>query len=1026
MGRSYLRRVITLRKFLTALLLVPITVYAVEKFDAIRLSGGTASTVPYLNATKLLTSSAVTPTELGYLTGVTSAIQTQMDLKAPLASPTFTGTVTTPVTASRALVTGASSQLSASATTATELGYVNGVTSAIQTQLDAKTLKSTLTTKGDIYAASAAATPVRVPVTGNDGYVLTEDAASTGGVKFAAPAGGLSISGTDNHVVRVDGTTGVQSSPVTITDTGAVDGITDLFADGVEIFDNLITVRAATPLLLYGNPTVDVLTELSVSSQSGTTPGIIKFLEGSDNGSNYVLLQPAASLAGNTTLTLPAATDTLVGKATTDTLTNKTFDADGTGNSITNIENADIKAAAAIDASKIGNGTVSTAEFQYLGSVTSDIQAQINSISSGALPTQTGHSGEFLTTNGSAASWAAGGSGVVAMAAVGSVPNDNGASISGTTLTLQPASVTKPGVLSNTTQSILGAKTFATSVSSPIFKSDAASPAATGQIRLGSSDTISFRNVADTTQISLYATGNPAYFTTNAGFYAAGLLTSEVSGTGIVNHIKTTNNQTAANDNGNRIGFFLNRTGTSDTDVAGVVGMITDITAGAYKGALVFQTANNAAPAERMRIDNAGLVKLAAYTTAGVLVNDTSGNVTDVAPGASGNVLTSNGSAWTSAAAPGGTTLTPPGLISNCSIGVTVASNAVTFTLLDGTGSALSASSVCNIAFRNATAATGTYAQVSTTAAVTVVGSNGSQLGCPTAAVQCVLSVYAINNAGTVVLGVLVGGDLDEGSVQSSTALAGSGADDAASTLWSTAAQTSKAVRKLARVTITPATAFAWANSVTEISPVQRGTHGRPWYIKASLAGDLPDLGVVAKSSYTEMTAAALTLTPAAGSAPVGTMCATTNAATTPSTGATTCAAGNESVGLSFAIPSPGVYEVCSSTQVRGQVDAAEELSIAMELIETPTNAQTLTLEGGQRVNQLITGPTGATDYQFMPEFYVCGTFDWSNKAAGTIVGVRLMYEMNVTNTPDAALMLIDENGSSGQRNASFTVKRLN
>ena len=38
----------------------------------------------------------VTDTEIGYLDGVTSAIQTQMDLKAPLASPTFTGTVTLP------------------------------------------------------------------------------------------------------------------------------------------------------------------------------------------------------------------------------------------------------------------------------------------------------------------------------------------------------------------------------------------------------------------------------------------------------------------------------------------------------------------------------------------------------------------------------------------------------------------------------------------------------------------------------------------------------------------------------------------------------------------------------------------------------------------------------------------------------------------------------------------------------------------------------------------------------------------
>lgn len=47
----------------------------------------------------------------------------------------------------------------------------------------------------------------------------------------------------------------------------------------------------------------------------------------------------------------------LSGPATQDIWTNKTFDADATGNSISNIENADIKAGAAIARSKLGTGT---------------------------------------------------------------------------------------------------------------------------------------------------------------------------------------------------------------------------------------------------------------------------------------------------------------------------------------------------------------------------------------------------------------------------------------------------------------------------------------------------------------------------------------------------------------------------------------------------------------------------------------------------------------------------------------------
>ena len=60
------------------------------------------------------------------------------------------------------------------------------------------------------------------------------------------------------------------------------------------------------------------------------------------------------------------------------TFTNKIIDADATGNNITNIENANVKAAAAIDATKIADGSVTSTEFQYINTVTSNVQTQIN------------------------------------------------------------------------------------------------------------------------------------------------------------------------------------------------------------------------------------------------------------------------------------------------------------------------------------------------------------------------------------------------------------------------------------------------------------------------------------------------------------------------------------------------------------------------------------------------------------------------------------------------------------------------
>jgi hypothetical protein len=59
-----------------------------------------------------------------------------------------------------------------STVSATELGYLDGVTSAIQTQVDAKIAKTLTTTTGDIIYASGANTPARLGI-GSSAQVLT-------------------------------------------------------------------------------------------------------------------------------------------------------------------------------------------------------------------------------------------------------------------------------------------------------------------------------------------------------------------------------------------------------------------------------------------------------------------------------------------------------------------------------------------------------------------------------------------------------------------------------------------------------------------------------------------------------------------------------------------------------------------------------------------------------------------------------------------------------------------------------------
>jgi hypothetical protein len=125
--------------------------------DQIIDSGLTANTVPYANGSKQLTSSAVTPTQLGYLSAATGTTGTTSSNLVYSADPTFTGTVTLPI-----LVGTNTTDSSSSTTGAFKTAGGLGVAKALwvgSSIVAGTTLKSSgVATFGDVGGTTAART----------------------------------------------------------------------------------------------------------------------------------------------------------------------------------------------------------------------------------------------------------------------------------------------------------------------------------------------------------------------------------------------------------------------------------------------------------------------------------------------------------------------------------------------------------------------------------------------------------------------------------------------------------------------------------------------------------------------------------------------------------------------------------------------------------------------------------------------------------------------------------------------------
>ena len=190
--------------------------------------------------------SAVTATELGYLDGVTGAIQTQLDAK----QATITGAATTiddaDLTASRALVSSSSGKVEVSDVTSTELGHLDGVTSAIQTQFTAAETRRTNNIAGAVSTITTSdLTASRALVSNGSGKVAISDVTSTelghldgvtSAIQTQLNAKQATITGAATTIDDADltasralvssGAGKVAVSDVTSTELGHLDGVT--------------------------------------------------------------------------------------------------------------------------------------------------------------------------------------------------------------------------------------------------------------------------------------------------------------------------------------------------------------------------------------------------------------------------------------------------------------------------------------------------------------------------------------------------------------------------------------------------------------------------------------------------------------------------------------------------------------------------------------------------------------------------------------------------------------------------------
>jgi hypothetical protein len=343
------------------------------------LDGVTANASELNKLTGLLASTAelnklvgvtASTTELNYTDGVTSGIQTQLDAKAPTANPTFTGTV--------------------AGVTKTHVGLGNvdntsdankPVSSATQTALDLKANIASPTFTGTVTLAQAPTVDLHAATKAYVDNVVS-------GINFHQP-------------VRV-----ATTANITLSGTQTIDGVAVVAGDRVLVKDQ--TDQKTNGIYVVAAGTWSRATDAD-NTPSGELAGgdFSLVLEGTTNsGYGYVCSNTSAITIGTTNITYVAynAAKAVVAGNGLQESTPGTLSID----TAVTISSANYSSKGAIVVGT-GTGTFTTQAVGTNGQVLTANSALADGVewtTVSALPSQTGNSGKYLTTNGTSASWA--------------------------------------------------------------------------------------------------------------------------------------------------------------------------------------------------------------------------------------------------------------------------------------------------------------------------------------------------------------------------------------------------------------------------------------------------------------------------------------------------------------------------------------------------------------------------------------------------------------------------------------------